>query len=87
MKKISLIFLAISTLYSCKKEEGCTDPLALNYSEGAIIDDGNCEYFAATPYTIETPYGFPDMITPSNNPTTIEGVFLGKKLFHDEILS
>jgi len=87
VKKISLIFLAISTLYSCKKEEGCTDPLALNYSEGAIIDDGNCEYFAATPYTIETPYGFPDMITPSNNPTTIEGVFLGDKLFHDKILS
>jgi len=40
-----------------------------------------------TPYEIITPYAFPDMIIPLDNPMTYEGVFLGKKLFYDNILS
>jgi len=91
VKKILLLFLAISILYSCKKEEspisGCMDVLATNYNPDAVIATYNCEYFLATPYIIETPFGFPDMIVPDNNPTTIEGVSLGDKLFHDKILS
>ena len=40
-----------------------------------------------TPYYINTPYAFPDMNIPSDNPMTYEGIFLGKKLFYDNILS
>ena len=40
-----------------------------------------------TPYQIHTPYAFPDMNIPIDNPMTQEGIFLGKKLFYDNILS
>jgi hypothetical protein len=31
-------------LFSCKKEEGCMDPIAINYNSQAILDDGSCNY-------------------------------------------
>ena len=31
-------------LFSCKKEEGCMDPSALNYNSEATIDNGSCNY-------------------------------------------
>lgn len=40
-----------------------------------------------TPYTLSLPNGFPAMKMPVDNPLTIEGVALGKKLFFDPILS
>ena len=87
MKKLlSVGVLMALALASCKKE-GCTDPIAINYNPDADINNGSCNYYNITPYTIETPYGFPDMIIPSNNPMTVEGVALGEKLFHDKILS
>ena len=80
------LILGIVLFSSCKKE-GCTDPLAINYDPDSEINNGSCNYFETTPYVIETPYGFPDMIIPSDNPMTVEGVELGKKLFKDPILS
>ena len=118
MKIGSYIYLLVILIliYSCKKEEGCMDPSALNYNNDAQIDNGSCNYeinniegcmdslalnynpeatienesciyFSSTPYIIETPYGFPDMHIPSDNPMSVEGVFLGEKLFKDPILS
>ena len=78
--------LATILLFSCKKE-GCIDPIALNYNPDVHINNGSCEYITTTPYDIITPYGFPDMIIPENNPMTFEGVELGRKLFNDPILS
>ena len=49
-------------------------------------DDTQVEY-NPTPYYIETPNAFPEMNIPFDNPMTFEGVYLGKKLFYDEILS
>jgi len=42
---------------------------------------------AATSYTLVIPEGLPPMDIPSNNPLTVEGVALGKRLFYDPILS
>lgn len=40
-----------------------------------------------TPYSIPTPEGFVEMVIPVDNPTTVEGIALGKQLFFDPILS
>ena len=119
MKLGTYTYLGIFLLFnfSCKKEEGCMDPSALNYNAEALIDNGSCNYeitnniegcmdslalnynpaatienescfyFNNTPYVFETPYGFPNMNIPFDNPMTIEGVALGEKLFRDPILS
>ncbi len=39
-----------------------------------------------TPITV-TGRGLPPMVVPANNPTTVEGVALGRRLFHDTLLS
>ena len=82
-----LLILSFSLLLLACKKEGCTDTNAINYNPEADINNGSCNYYNITPYTIETPNGFPDMIIPSDNPMTLEGVALGEKLFHDNILS
>jgi cytochrome c peroxidase len=86
MKQLICYLLATILLLSCKKE-GCTDDNALNYNPEAEVNNGSCQYYDITPYTIITPAGFPDMIIPENNPTTLEGIALGEKLFNDPILS
>lgn len=86
MKQLICCALATILLFSCKKE-GCIDPIALNYNPDVHINNGSCEYITTTPYHIITPYGFPDMIIPEDNPMTVEGVELGRKLFNDPILS
>lgn len=40
-----------------------------------------------TPYNLVIPEGLPKMNIPANNPLTVEGVALGRKLFYDPILS
>lgn len=92
MKNKVLLLLILSIgLFSCKKDpkpiSGCMDSTALNYNPNAVIETGDCIYWANTPYYIKRPDSFPTMNIPQNNPTTIEGVFLGEKLFHDKILS
>jgi len=86
MKRWVFILLTSILFFACKKE-GCIDPIALNYNPDVHINNGSCEYITTTPYHIVTPHGFPDMIIPENNPMTIEGIELGRKLFHDPILS
>ena len=86
MNKYFFYFLIILFLSSCKKE-GCTDVLALNYDSKANIDNGSCEYYTVTEYNIDQPTGFPTPQIPIENPLTVEGVNLGKKLFNDPILS
>lgn len=43
--------------------------------------------FAATPYELKIPDHFPDMMIPADNPMTVEGVALGRKLFYEKKLS
>ncbi|MFZ5554365.1 MAG: cytochrome-c peroxidase [Bacteroidota bacterium] len=43
--------------------------------------------YVPTPYELKIPEGFPQMIIPADNPMTVEGVALGRKLFYEEKLS
>ena len=43
--------------------------------------------FNPTPYDLKIPRGLPAASIPIDNPTTQEGVHLGRKLFHDPLLS
>jgi cytochrome c peroxidase len=45
------------------------------------------EVYDPTPYELQIPKGFPDMDIPEDNPMTVEGVELGRRLFYDPILS
>ena len=96
MKKKVYFLLLVIFFLSCKKDlpiiAGCTDQNALNYNSSATYNDGSCIFdtissHQTTPYTIVSPSGFPNMPVPENNPMTVEGIALGKKLFHDPILS
>lgn len=43
--------------------------------------------FETTPYELEIPNHFPQMLIPADNPMTVEGIELGRKLFYDTRLS
>lgn len=43
--------------------------------------------FSPTPYNLDIPSHFPNMVIPIDNPMTVEGVELGKKLFYEKRLS
>ncbi len=95
-----LLLALVITLYACSKSnEGCTDPRATNYSPDAEKDDGTCSYSSTTgPISGQptpSPLAIPQIfiqnilppVIPSNNPQTVEGIALGRKLFFDPILS
>ena len=42
--KVKLFFLIMIVSYEAFSQLGCTDPQALNYNSGAIINDGSCLY-------------------------------------------
>lgn len=44
------------------------------------------EAYKPSPYTVTLPAYFPDMVSPADNPLTVEGVQLGRKLYYDKIL-
>ena len=39
-----LLILCVFVLFSCKKEQGCTDQIAINFNSTAEEDDGSCIY-------------------------------------------
>ena len=49
--------------------------------------DEEKEPYTPTPLKITRPTGFPEMVIPEDNPTTVEGVTLGRKLFYETLLS
>jgi cytochrome c peroxidase len=71
MRNLGVVCVILS-LISCKKD---------------VPVPGNDLPHAPTPLFIETPFGFPQILIPENNPTTVEGVALGRKLFYEPLLS
>jgi len=52
-----------------------------------LVPEIDLPEFNPTPLAIEVPADYPVVPVPSDNPTTVEGVDLGRKLFYDNILS
>jgi cytochrome c peroxidase len=50
-------------------------------------DDNSNPQQGPTPYTLAIPKGLPQMQIPADNPLTVEGIALGRRLFYDPILS
>ena len=44
MKYLILLLLFVLIVSSCQKQEGCTNPIAINYNADAEKDDGSCTY-------------------------------------------
>lgn len=76
---ISSFFLLL-LVASCKDDEMGGD------GPGTGIDLTGIPY-NPTAFVLEEPPGFPQMIIPADNPLTVEGVELGRRLFYDPILS
>jgi cytochrome c peroxidase len=77
-----LLLLCVCFLISiqgCKKDDEVVD---------APVNHGDTtKPYTPTPYFVEAPLGFPEIPIPLDNPMTVEGIELGRKLFHDKILS
>lgn len=73
MKKIYFLpLLVLGLLYACKP----TEP-----------PDPTVEPYDPEPYILEIPANLPEMTVYEDNPTTVEGVKLGRMLYYDDMLS
>ena len=70
-KNIFIVLVFFTVIYSCKKD-------------AAVFTNATP---ALTPYVFNIPAGLPPIHVPADNPMSLEGVALGKKLFYDNILS
>lgn len=61
-------------------------PIADMCGKSLVINWDSIGY-TPTPYTLDTPATLPNMPQPADNPLTVEGIALGRKLFYDPILS
>lgn len=61
--------------------------LLIGLTIAAVGCKEDCPEFVTTPYVVDVPQGLPEMVIPEDNPMTVEGVTLGRKLFYDPILS
>ncbi len=68
---------------------GITGALLLGFGAGCGSDSSTVPDSPPdpTPYELQIPVGFPRLQIPEDNPTTVEGVALGRRLFYDPILS
>lgn len=74
--------IGIFSLHSCVRDDD-TPP-------SGECDDVNATGITcgdATPYVFASPKGFSQIALPENNPLTEEGIYLGRLLFYDPILS
>ncbi|MFL5729119.1 MAG: cytochrome-c peroxidase [Cytophagaceae bacterium] len=65
----------------------CLSSLAILSGLFSCSHDPSLVNPAATPYTLSYPAYFGNPVIPANNPTTVEGVLLGRTLFYEVMLS
>ncbi|MEM6726278.1 MAG: cytochrome c peroxidase [Bacteroidota bacterium] len=91
LKNWLFIFLALSLWAACSKEtpEEPEVPLPPSNAENCQILDKSLSSIPYEPvnYDLPQPVGFPQMEIPADNPLTVDGVELGRRLFFDPILS
>ncbi|MBK7425871.1 MAG: cytochrome C peroxidase [Saprospiraceae bacterium] len=75
---IILLFTVLIAFSGCRKDDPQVDD--------PIVDLQNIAYNPSA-HTIPIPPLFPQMVIPADNPTTQEGVLLGRFLFYDPIMS
>lgn len=76
----------LAFIQGCKKDEEVNVPNGT--TSGPPVD--TTKPYVPTPYFVQIPIGLPldyPVPSPLDNPLTVEGVALGRKLFHDKILS
>lgn len=80
MKKLRLpaiiVVLVMIVQFSCKKDDD--SPTTSPKVPGT---------YDPTHYTVEMPKHFPNFVTPKDNPTTVEGIALGRRIYYDDMLS
>ncbi|MEQ8324933.1 MAG: cytochrome c peroxidase [Vicingaceae bacterium] len=74
---LGLIATAVLFAFSCKKDDEENIPGGVNPPP----------VHTTTPYELNIPDYFPRFIVPDFNPTTVEGVALGKRIYYDKMLS
>lgn len=84
VKIIVYLFLAVMVFKSCKKDNEVVMPVTGTISGSAGTP---APVFKTTPYFVKLPINFSPLPVPFDNPLTVEGVDLGRKLFYDKILS
>lgn len=77
------IVIALVALKACKKDE----EVPIDNGTTSTTSTTSTTTSGPTPYFVVLPAGFPALPVPLDNPLTVEGVDLGRKLFYDEILS
>ncbi len=79
----NIIWLAFSCLVALTLIEACHPEDPQPIAKGDLEDIP----YAPQTYTILKPANFPEVPIPADNPMTLEGVQLGRRLFYDPILS
>jgi cytochrome c peroxidase len=84
MKRFNILYVVcILLLVACQKDPEVLLPVSNN----PVDSTDTTTVYRPTPYYVELPLGFPEMPIPADNPLTVEGVALGRKLFYDKLLS
>ena len=73
---LAIASLAVLTNTACKKDDD-DDP----------VNGNDPPKHETTPYVFDIPDYFPFFSVPADNPTTVEGVELGKRIYYDKMLS
>ena len=83
MKNILVVSILSVLLFVVGCSPDPQEPSGLSIDDELLTDIT----FSPTSYTLQVPNGFPNPIIPADNPMTVEGIELGRRLFYDPILS
>lgn len=76
---VAFVLLLVGLIGACEKD----------VPDAPGVDRGDLTHvpYDPVPYSLDIPQNYPQMLIPSQNPLTREGIQLGRKLFYDPIMS